>query len=228
MRFRDIRFPRSRSLVTPGRWNFLQSHPFLLDGVRDQQGGPSEVVHADCPHEPGSKRESPMRLAYLMISAGVCAIPLCAWAVASIYAGSVASISEPQSAAPVVVERAHKSDRLVHPFNVGGAEMPVISVDVAGRLDAAITVRAGDGRMLYQVDPENHTTVIAKRMMERTRPAPAPPHDTALPGKPVLSSPPDRELPDGCEGAFSPYAAPSMARVIGRCVSGLAENVWMA
>jgi hypothetical protein len=128
----------------------------------------------------------------------------------------------------VVVERAHKSDRLIHPFNVGGAEMPVVSVDVARRLDVAITVRDRDGRVLYQVDPENHMTIVAKRMMERTRPvSAAPTHDTAGPGK-AISSPSDRELPDGCEGAFSPYAAPGMAHVIGRCVSGVAGNVRMA
>jgi hypothetical protein len=53
-------------------------------------------------------------------------------------------------------------------------------------------------------------TIVAKRMMERTRPASAAPtHDTAGPGK-AISSPSDRELPYGCEGAFSPYAAPGM------------------
>jgi hypothetical protein len=31
----------------------------------------------------------------------------------------------------------------------------------------------------------------------------------------------ERALPDGCEGAFSPYAEPARAHVIGRCVSSV-------
>jgi hypothetical protein len=35
-------------------------------------------------------------------------------------------------------------------------------------------------------------------------------------------------MPDGCEGAFSPYAAPRMANVIGRCISALPQSVHFA
>jgi hypothetical protein len=35
-------------------------------------------------------------------------------------------------------------------------------------------------------------------------------------------------MPDGCEGAFSPYAAPRMAHVIGRCISSLPQSVHVA
>jgi hypothetical protein len=145
-----------------------------------------------------------MRLS-LTISAGLCAIPLCAWA---------AVFSDgwmPQSVAPSMIERAAKGDRTLAPFNVGS---PGVSVEIADQPNSAITVRDQGGSMIYRIDPANRTTTVAKRTNQ----------DRAIPGSsngaskqinPVNLLP----LPEGCESAFSPYAAPEMALVIGRCIS---------
>jgi hypothetical protein len=119
---------------------------------------------------------------------------------------------------PATVERTNKGHRLVRAFNRRGAVMPAFFVEIADS-QAAVTVRDRDGSILYQVSPNERVTVIAKRAVQA----------------PFVSAPqgigsPDtaKELPDGCEGAFSPYVEPSMAHVIGRCVSELTGNLRMA
>jgi hypothetical protein len=145
-----------------------------------------------------------MRLMYLMISAGLCVVPLCAWGAVSFYDDGAL-----QPVASHTVERATKGDRTVRPFNVGA---PPVSVEIAGQSNPTITVRDRDGSLLYQVDPANRMMIVAKRT-NRTRPiAVTSEHTTS---QPVISLP----LPDGCESAFSPYAAPNRAHVIGRCIS---------
>jgi hypothetical protein len=84
---------------------------------------------------------------------------------------------------------------------------------VNGRLDVAITLRDRDGQVIYRADPVSHVTTMAKRTIRK--PAAAP-----LAREPETKAPVQHEaMPDGCEGAFSPYAAPRMAHVIGRCIS---------
>jgi hypothetical protein len=145
-----------------------------------------------------------MRLKYLMISAGLFVAPLCAWETVSFYDDGVL-----QPAASYFIESAIKGDRTVRPFDVG---MPAVSVEIAGQSNSTITVRDRDGGLLYQVDPANRVTVVAKRT-NPTRPMAVRSEETTSP--PVISLP----LPDGCESAFSPYAAPNRAHVIGRCIS---------
>ena len=145
-----------------------------------------------------------MRL-YLTISAGLCAVPLCAWA--AVFSDGRA----PQSVAPSTMERAAKGDRTLAPFNVGS---PGVSVEMADQPNSAITVRDRDGSMIYRVDPAKRTTTVAKRT-NHNRAIPATPHGASKQVNPVTLLP----LPEGCESAFSPYAAPEMALVIGRCIS---------
>jgi hypothetical protein len=146
-----------------------------------------------------------MRLICFTISAGLCVVPLCAWGLVSLCGDSAL-----QTAASHQVERATTGDRTQHPFNVG---MPAFSVEIAGQSDSTITVRDRDGSLLYRVDPANRTTIVAKRE-NRTRPIAVTLQD-ATSQQPIISLP----LPDGCESAFSPYAAPNKAHVIGRCIS---------
>ena len=113
---------------------------------------------------------------------------------------------------------------LARPFGRSGAEIPVVEVEVNGRLDAAITLRDRDGQVLYRADPINHLTTVAKRAPARV--APAPPAAESESTAPTAS--PEAPMPDGCEGAFSPYAAPRMAHVIGRCISALPQSVHVA
>jgi hypothetical protein len=78
-------------------------------------------------------------------------------------------------------------------------------VDLSARPDVVIRDRAGN--ILFAVDNSARATTIAKRS---GRGAPA-----------MKANPPgEMDLPDGCEGAFSPYAEPSKGRIIGRCMSG--------
>jgi hypothetical protein len=137
-----------------------------------------------------------MRLIHLTIWAGLC---VSAWAGTKLDVDGVLR-PEPSS----TVERATKGDRTLRPFNVG---MATVSVEIQGPSDSAVTVRDRDGSLLYQLDPANRTTIVAKAKA-RTRAIPA----TLQPTIPL-------PLPDGCESAFSPYAAPDRAHVIGRCIS---------
>jgi hypothetical protein len=164
-----------------------------------------------------------MRLAFQLIPAAICAIPLGAWAGASLY--STAPRTDGFVSPAAAVERSHKGNMLVRPFGRSGAEIPVVEVEVNGRLDAAITLRDRDGQVLYRADPINHVTTVAKRAAP-ARAVPAPPVAESESTAPTAS--PETPMPDGCEGAFSPYAAPRMAHVIGRCISALPQSVQVA
>src|SRR5271156_2390271 len=142
-----------------------------------------------------------MRITFLFSSMGLCAVPICALAGVSLYQGGGAE----QAVTPFAVERANKTDRLAGAYNVRREFLPAISVEVAGKSDAIVTVRDRDGRILYRLDPAERITIVAKRLMQ-PRAAPRAAERGLAPGKPA-SSDPARELPDGCEGAFSPYAA---------------------
>ena len=145
-----------------------------------------------------------MRLIYTMM-AGLCVVPLCAWAGVSFY--------DDDALQPVVVsavEKIAKGDLTKRPFDVGAA--PNFSIDIAEQSTSRITLRDRDGSLLYQLDPANRTTIIGKRT-ERAGTAPARARDPI--SQPVISLP----LPEGCESAFSPYAAPNRAHVLGRCIS---------
>jgi hypothetical protein len=139
-----------------------------------------------------------MRLIHLTMWAGLC---VSAWASVSFYDDGAA-----KSFASAVTT---KGDRTVRPFNVS---MPAISVEITGQSSSAITVRDRDGSLIYQVDPANHMTIVAKHR-DRTRPLAVTSHGAT--SQPAISLP----LPDGCESAFSPYASPNRAHIIGRCIS---------
>ncbi len=157
-----------------------------------------------------------MRMAFLSSPIVLCAIPFCAWAGASLY-GSAPE----QAVTPFTVQRANKTDRIVGPSNVHGEDLTTISVEVAGKSDAVITVRDRDGRMLYRLDPAGRMTTVSKRAISRPARPRLPGYETPRPGA-------DKGLPDGCEGAFSPYVEPTMANVIEHCVSELTGNVHIA
>ena len=55
-------------------------------------------------------------------------------------------------------------------------------------------------------------TTVAKRAAQKPKPSES--RESLSPSAAAA-----REMPDGCESAFSPYVAPRMANVIGRCVS---------
>jgi hypothetical protein len=163
-----------------------------------------------------------MRMAFLTAPIGLCAIQFCAWAGVSLYQSGAAE----QTVTPFAVERTNKTDRMVGAINVRGVYFPTISVEVAGNSDSIVTVRGRNGRILYRLDPPRRMTIIAKGMMQ-TPSVPRPPGHQLPPREPGQSDA-TKELPDGCEGAFSPYVEPGMTNVIARCVSERTDNVQVA
>jgi hypothetical protein len=121
----------------------------------------------------------------------------------------------------VSVDREHKSDRLWLPFALpGGApRAEFAAIELAAPAASAITVRDRNGDVLYRVDPKSQTTVIAERVFSAGNQDNAD-HSRAPAGR--------EALPVGCENAFSPYAAPCMAGVIGRCLSALDASYQVA
>jgi hypothetical protein len=154
-----------------------------------------------------------MRMINLTVTAGLCAVASCAWAGVSFREGGAAQTTRPPLLS-TTVERMHKADRMGgRASNVRGASVPAFSIETANSLESTITLRDSNGSILYQVSPMDRTTTVAKRAAR----------------KPVLSQSPEslspsqsarvEKMPDGCESAFSPYVAPRMANVSGRCVS---------
>ncbi len=171
-----------------------------------------------------------MRSACVMTSVGICVAALCIWAGASLYVANAAPEVANTEATRAMVDRTHRGDRqtlsIISVVDPAGADdTGFASVEVAGQPASAIVIRDQSGRLLYSMDPATRTTVVAKRPMMHGRFVPPTSPETAD-RKPAAS--PSVELPDGCEGAFSPYAAPKMAHVIGRCISAISGSVQVA
>jgi hypothetical protein len=72
---------------------------------------------------------------------------------------------------PQVVNRSHKDDRLamiVDPSpRSAGPQDGFGMLEVGGPLNATITIRDANGRLVFELDPQRRTTVIAKREAHR-------------------------------------------------------------
>jgi hypothetical protein len=106
------------------------------------------------------------------------------------------------------VDRAHKGSLLTR-FTARKDAGSSISVELSGRAD--VVIRDSAGNILFAVNYAARATTIAK---QRDRSASAP----------KANQPVELDLPAGCEGAFSAYAEPSKARIIGRCISSIASQ----
>ncbi len=164
--------------------------------------------------------------AIVLASMGICAVPLCTWAGASLYGETAAPGFQGSIAMTTTVERTSKGDRLLtRPSNPATeAAAAFVSVEVTGRFETAVTIRDRQGRVLFSADPATQTTVIAKRQV----PGGAIPAHAPESADPRRVPSPAGAMPEGCEGAFSPYAAPRMAHVIGRCISAVTGSVQVA
>jgi hypothetical protein len=135
------------------------------------------------------------------------------YSAAALFIAVATSASTPSSAPiavhqPQTVDRALKGDRLMHPKTARDARSS-ISVEMSGRSDVVIRDRAGN--ILFAVDNAARATTVGK---QSGRSVPA-----------LKTNPPTEiDLPAGCEGAFSPYAEPSKAKIVGRCMSGIASQ----
>jgi hypothetical protein len=83
------------------------------------------------------------------------------------------------------VERSHKGDRLTHLQPRGGANYSIAVEMIA---TSNVIVRDKGGNILFAVDHSSRTTTVGKKIKRRA----------------VFPEPRkvERELPDGCEGAF--------------------------
>jgi hypothetical protein len=163
-----------------------------------------------------------MQMAYLVACAGICAVASYGWAGAGISQKRAAE----RAMVPVAsaVERSNKADRTVpadrmlRAFDVRCAGVLAFSVEISNPLNAAVTLRDRDGSILYRFSPTERMTIVATRAVQ----APVfsePQQYLRAPREIGTSAQVPRELPDGCESAFSPYVEPGMANVIGRCIS---------
>ena len=71
----------------------------------------------------------------------------------------------------------------------------------------------GGAENTYRISPTERMTVVAKRVPQKPVVTPGRMSAPQESGSPETA----RELPDGCESAFSPFVEPG--NVIGRCVS---------
>jgi hypothetical protein len=93
------------------------------------------------------------------------------------------------------VERAGKADRLKHVEDLVSAD-DAIAVELTGPSD--IVIRDRYGNVLFAVDHSARMTTVGKRRGRRA----------IFPEAPGTE---ERALPEGCEGAFSPYVEPLIA-----------------
>ncbi len=154
---------------------------------------------------------------------GLCAGSVCLLAGAAFFAADAAYGPNDRTrlSTHVRADSAHKSDRLWLAFALpGGApRAEFAAIELATPAASAVTVRDRNGNVLYRIDPKSQTTLIAERVFAASN------QDNADRSR----APAGRQaLPVGCEGAFSPYAAPRMAGIIGRCLSALEVSYQVA
>jgi hypothetical protein len=106
-----------------------------------------------------------MKMAYLTMTAGLCAIASWAWSGVRLHEKGEAENVRP---VPSAIERTNKRDRMVRAFNVRGAVMPALfSVEILDFPHAAVTIRDHDGSILYRISPTERMTAVAKRAPQK-------------------------------------------------------------
>jgi hypothetical protein len=114
------------------------------------------------------------------------------------------------------VNRTSKSDGLAHARGVRGLAN-AIAVELTGPSD--VVIRDRQGFVLFAVDHSTRTTIVGKQGGGQA----------ILPSAPAQAH---EAVPEGCEGAFSPYVEPSnspyvepsKAHILGRCVSSISQS----
>jgi hypothetical protein len=158
------------------------------------------------------------RVRGIVVYAGLCSAAVLFVVVATSASTTPTKPTTPSSShiavdqSPQSVDHSGKGDRLPGSKAFSGAGAS-IAVEVSGMSN--VVVRDKRGNILFAVDSAARTTAVAKQSDSGA----APPHKVTAPAK--------RDLPDGCEGAFSAYAEPAMAGIIGRCVSNIFPGVKM-
>jgi hypothetical protein len=131
---------------------------------------------------------------------------LCAASVMLIAQGTSALSHPSRSAAPASfahVDRTAKSDRLMRPRGAQSTANAV-AIELSGPSD--VVIRDHRGNIVFAVDHSARTTIVGKQGGRRLT-------------SPEVPGEVHKPLPEGCEGAFSPYVEPSKAHILGRCLS---------
>jgi hypothetical protein len=127
------------------------------------------------PASPSVGRLGLQKLTGLIEFAGLCGIAVCLGAGAglclkSFHFWTTEAIAATEGKAQVV-NRSHKDDRLamiVDPSpRSAGPQDGFGMLEVGGPLNATITIRDANGRLVFELDPQRRTTVIAKREAHR-------------------------------------------------------------
>ncbi len=145
------------------------------------------------------------------------------------------------SATPI--DRTHKSDRLTAAQTARGEPRTISAVEVVGLRDAAIIYRDRDGRVLYHSDPLRNATLVTKGVVlpevtvrdtanTAVRPVTTTVPVQAKPAQPTVDSRDQRQpagvapqnnerrprIPEGCDAAASPIAAPQLSHILSKCL----------
>ena len=145
------------------------------------------------------------RISHFTIVAAFCAASL----MLATQATSALTRSSTRTTAQSVaqVNRTSKSDGLAHARGVQGSAN-AIAVELTGPSD--VVIRDRRGFIVFAVDHSTRTTIVGKQ-------GGGPVNSPAVPAQA------HEPVPEGCEGAFSPYVEPAKAHILGRCLSSI-EN----
>lgn len=128
------------------------------------------------------------------------------------------------------VDRTQKSDRLTAAQTARKEARTISAVEVVGIRDAVIIYRDRDGRVLYKSDPLSNATLVTKGVVlpevtvrdtagSTVRPV-SPTVDSQ--NKPAGVAPQSNErrprIPEGCDAAASPIAAPQLSHILSKCM----------
>lgn len=147
------------------------------------------------------------------------------------------------------VDRTRKSDRLTVAQPARGETRTISAVEVVGISNTAIIYRDRDGRILYQSDPLKNATLVTKgvvlpevtvremagsavKPVTTVVPVKAKPVDSADRRTPAATTPQNGErrtrIPEGCDAAASPIAAPQLSHILSKCLVEAPTNVKVA
>jgi hypothetical protein len=130
----------------------------------------------------------------LILCSGVLLVVAAATSASTTHSPSHVAVHPTQT----LVDHFQKGDRLSR--STAGSGTGSVAVEISGQSD--VVIRDKEGNVLFAVDNTARTTTVAKQGTRGTR------------SRKDIMAPAEKDLPDGCEGAFSPYAEPSMAGVI--------------
>ncbi len=162
------------------------------------------------------------------------------------------AVSPPQATA-ASINRSQKSDRSAIATTAQDQARTITTVEVVGLRDAAIVYRDREGRVLYQTDPLTNVTMISKGVVlpeitvretasSAVRPVATQVQPTTVrtENRPTASSSRDpqpqpaslpekrKPIPEGCDPAASPIAAPQIAQILSKCIVEIPTNVKLA